>query len=462
MNVLQNYNTRSNPYPATSSSSSTATQRNVAFPEPFICPLGGSLLCDPVIAMDGYSYERNNILRYFQQERQYGAGAATSSSSTTQQVCYRSPKTGQELPSNFLIANLNLRKAIDYWLATNHNMYTGGGGAGPAGMNPRNPPPINNNFDFAAMPPNCTPVHLQEINAYVVGVPTDEAGVVLDESKKFSEQVLLGHIIDEKHTWRYAWDTVKSGAGKHKLQFECNNWIARRGSPSGAAAAASSTTTAPSSEFSQDQQSLDGLTLLSSRPIRVRFGETMECHVKILEISKQTTWGGMKIGLVPETSTSLLTSENLFQAIDDRGFYFDDQRWFKVPDGGNQLTSFNSAALKENDVLSLFLTNDGKTIHLFVTPGGVVAGGASAGPAQGAYATPRPQQITVEDVNIPLFLEKQFYTSSSSSNNPRLSPSAGGTNLYPFVILSGNCEGVEIGVGRPNDLVLPEGCGLNY
>ena len=64
----------------------------------FICPIGYTLLCDPVVAADGHSYERQNVERWF------ATGQVTS------------PMTGEALPTLRLTSNHALRNAIDEWL----------------------------------------------------------------------------------------------------------------------------------------------------------------------------------------------------------------------------------------------------------------------------------------------------------------------------------------------------------
>lgn len=62
------------------------------------CPIGNVLMADPVMAADGISYERVNIETWFQQ------GHNTS------------PVTGEVLPHLNLVANVNLKQAIEEFL----------------------------------------------------------------------------------------------------------------------------------------------------------------------------------------------------------------------------------------------------------------------------------------------------------------------------------------------------------
>lgn len=68
------------------------------YPDSFRCPLGRTLMRDPVTAADGHSYERANIEQWFVKKRDQ---ALTS------------PMTGLRLPSQALVANITLRKSIE-------------------------------------------------------------------------------------------------------------------------------------------------------------------------------------------------------------------------------------------------------------------------------------------------------------------------------------------------------------
>ena len=67
-------------------------------PNCYLCPIGYTLMKEPVIALDGHSYERNNIVRWFQ------TGGL------------RSPLTNQPMDSTLLLPNYTLRSAIHEWL----------------------------------------------------------------------------------------------------------------------------------------------------------------------------------------------------------------------------------------------------------------------------------------------------------------------------------------------------------
>ena len=67
------------------------------YPDSFRCPIGRSLMRDPVTAADGHSYERANIEQWFAKNR----GAQLTS-----------PMTGLRLPSTTLVPNITLRKSI--------------------------------------------------------------------------------------------------------------------------------------------------------------------------------------------------------------------------------------------------------------------------------------------------------------------------------------------------------------
>jgi hypothetical protein len=69
-------------------------------PTEFICPIGGKMMIEPMIAGDGFTYERVNIEQWL---------------TTTN----RSPKTGVDLPHPGLSANYFLKSEIDYWKVIN-------------------------------------------------------------------------------------------------------------------------------------------------------------------------------------------------------------------------------------------------------------------------------------------------------------------------------------------------------
>ena len=69
-----------------------------AIPPDFICPITQELMHDPVIALDGHSYERDAINEWF--------GRGTT----------KSPLTGVVLGSRHVTPNHTLRKAIDNFL----------------------------------------------------------------------------------------------------------------------------------------------------------------------------------------------------------------------------------------------------------------------------------------------------------------------------------------------------------
>ena len=71
----------------------------VPIPDSFLCPILQELMTDPMVAMDGHSYERAAIAEWF---RTCGGNP-------------RSPLTNQNLPSPFLKQNHALRKAIEAW-----------------------------------------------------------------------------------------------------------------------------------------------------------------------------------------------------------------------------------------------------------------------------------------------------------------------------------------------------------
>ncbi|XP_067597933.1 WD repeat, SAM and U-box domain-containing protein 1 isoform X4 [Globicephala melas] len=69
-------------------------------PDEFICPITRELMKDPVIASDGYSYEKEAIENWISKKKR------------------TSPMTNLVLPSVVLIPNRTLKMAIDRWLET--------------------------------------------------------------------------------------------------------------------------------------------------------------------------------------------------------------------------------------------------------------------------------------------------------------------------------------------------------
>ena len=70
-------------------------------PQEFICPITGEIMEDPVSTIDGNSYERTAIERWFATSR------------------ITSPLTGARLGTTVLSPNLTLRRAIVEFIDTN-------------------------------------------------------------------------------------------------------------------------------------------------------------------------------------------------------------------------------------------------------------------------------------------------------------------------------------------------------
>ena len=71
-------------------------------PECYVCPITNALMEDPVVTVDGFSYERRAIEQWLRSSD-------------------LSPLTGHKLVSTVLIANVNLHKAIDLYKKTHIN-----------------------------------------------------------------------------------------------------------------------------------------------------------------------------------------------------------------------------------------------------------------------------------------------------------------------------------------------------
>ncbi|NWI53425.1 WSDU1 protein, partial [Calyptomena viridis] len=78
------------------------TVSSVSVPDEFLCPITRELMKDPVIAADGYSYEREAMELWISSRRR------------------SSPMTNLPLPSLLLTPNRTLKMAIARWLETQH------------------------------------------------------------------------------------------------------------------------------------------------------------------------------------------------------------------------------------------------------------------------------------------------------------------------------------------------------
>mmetsp|Transcript_14025 Transcript_14025/g.32678 ORF Transcript_14025/g.32678 Transcript_14025/m.32678 type:complete len:325 (+) Transcript_14025:469-1443(+) len=97
-----------------SSEASSVTSPGGEVPSGFICSITCELMVDPVICMDGHTYERTAIERWLQSQIGRNGG-------------FTSPKTNALLPNRTLLPNFALREAIEGWRAGN---YSGAGGSG--------------------------------------------------------------------------------------------------------------------------------------------------------------------------------------------------------------------------------------------------------------------------------------------------------------------------------------------
>ncbi|GMH56860.1 hypothetical protein TrRE_jg3776, partial [Triparma retinervis] len=83
-------------YTAPAPAESWTPPKSSELPPQFRCSIDGELMDDPVIAVDGYSYERYNLERYF---RSHDV----------------SPKTGQVLSNKTMMPNMALKEMIGNW-----------------------------------------------------------------------------------------------------------------------------------------------------------------------------------------------------------------------------------------------------------------------------------------------------------------------------------------------------------
>ena len=68
-------------------------QQTAHLPRSIFCPITNLPMCDPVLTVDGFSYERDAISHWFKHKR-------------------TSPYTGKRLPTTFTIPNHSLRATI--------------------------------------------------------------------------------------------------------------------------------------------------------------------------------------------------------------------------------------------------------------------------------------------------------------------------------------------------------------
>jgi hypothetical protein len=76
-------------------------------PGAFMCPIGHEVMRDPVLAGDGFSYERTNIARWIRR--------------FPEPLRARSPCTNLVMPHHTLVPNHSLRAAISEWAAMTEN-----------------------------------------------------------------------------------------------------------------------------------------------------------------------------------------------------------------------------------------------------------------------------------------------------------------------------------------------------
>lgn len=335
-----------------------------------ICPISQNLMQNPVVAFDGYSYERVAIEAFFASCRQRQAPVA-------------SPVTGQQLASDVLIPNVALQQAITGWRNRQMQALAGGGANTQGGANAPQGASMYPSSSSGAM-----------AGGFVVGIPQMTAqATTYYPTTQLTYNIVTGQVMApaEKNQAGWRWSGEKKGSG---VALAERGALATRESP----------------DLPREK-----LIAVSERPIRMYSNETQEFHVKI--VSTSTAWGGLQIGVVPEYAD--LADESMVDScIDTRGYMIDGDRWMKTPEEGNQLCSFNSGDVKADDVVSVLLSEVG---GFFVLKNGRL-------------------ETRLPDLKIPCKL----------SDPP----------LYPFVILTGNCNACRLGVSRPDNFALPEECRL--
>ena len=75
----------------------------MSIPADFFCTISHGMMMDPVVASDGHSYEKAEILKWFGQNMYQGHDI-------------KSPLTNEILTSAHLVPNVTLKKLIDWWL----------------------------------------------------------------------------------------------------------------------------------------------------------------------------------------------------------------------------------------------------------------------------------------------------------------------------------------------------------
>lgn len=98
----------------------------------FECPLSKQIMRDPVIALDGYSYERAVISTWFRNNKRAADPSAPLRPDGSSNYTFLSPITNLPLQTDLLISNHALKQAIECW----QGRLAVGGGSSSSGYVP--------------------------------------------------------------------------------------------------------------------------------------------------------------------------------------------------------------------------------------------------------------------------------------------------------------------------------------
>jgi len=280
--------------------------------ETFICPISQTLMKNPVIAVDGHSYDEKHITAWFET-------AGTGSDPT-------SPITGEILPSRDLIPNHALRGAImEYYQQL--------------------PEHIRRHVDEAAeerVPiPSSSSAQGGGAACHIAGgggsSKTSQYTLTTPAS---SRPILHGTVLEVPDTVAcvLTWEWCCCGP---KVEAVNNDKVLRR---------------------IEDGQTFSEVTALGSRALRLYADEPMIFSVKIQRTD--LAWGGMTIGLIANDKQGRLSSVE--GEIESSGWYLDGDRWFHTQnDRDNELVSLATGNLQVDDIIS-FKVSDNGSVSFFV------------------------------------------------------------------------------------------------
>jgi len=270
----------------------------------FICPISRTLMNNPVIAVDGHSYDEKHIMAWFQNHAHI-AGAI-------------SPITGEILPSRTLIPNHALRVAIDEYYQSL-------------------PDDLRREIDHDRNEP--VPMPAQR-DARAQSSTSKTSQYNCGTTRPVDKPVLKGTVVSGEPAVVMAtvpgtWEWCCWGP---KVDATNNNRDLRR--------------------IEEGGQNAD-VAAIGNRTLRLYPDEPMIFSVEIKKVS--CAWGGLHIGLIANLRNGNMTS--LEDEIESRGWYLDGDRWYRTPGDDNELTSLWTGNLKKNDIMSFRVGDDGSITY---------------------------------------------------------------------------------------------------